>query len=1038
MQAAPDAAAPGPTHAPTALSTRGGRAGRGPLFLSAAALLLAAGLSLGDSLLAGVVAYERDTGVFYYPLMAWAASQLQAGRLPLWAPTLFGGYPIFADGEIGLAYPPVLLALLTLPPDRALVALRLLHLFVAAVGTYALARAWRLPRTASALAGVTFTLGSFLQAQIQHENVVRTAAWLPLALALAEHGLRSAGRRRLQWASLMALAVGLASLGLHTQILAIDLLTISAYGLGRWLVGPIVAGAGGWNGRLRAVLVVFVPAAILGVGLGAVQLLPLAELARFSPRGSGLSYADSAAYSLTPFGLLQLLFPFIFRDQAGRQWGLWTHWESYLYVGLAPLVLAGLAVARVRRREVWLWVGLGLPALLLALGQYSPLNLHRLLWLAPGFSGLRAPGRFTLVVVLALAMLAAYGLAWLQERAQSGSPRLPDARIDAAPGLSARNRTRGAPGTVGARPWRLRPLALALAPSLALTLGLAAAHTWLLGAAETARALAEAWYLTLPRDSYPLTAADVYAGLLWATDLANPRVAGSLAGLAALGLALYAWRSGPWVRARAWPGWPAALVAATTLDLLLFSWNIHPRDTLAALAASSPATQTLARLVADDARRGQPVRVLTSPVLEQTAPNRLAPLAVQAANGYSSLESRWYRDYLRRVQAVDDDLLDLWNVRYVVEPARYGPLPAYGGVTYLAQNPLLRGPGRNALGDQTFAVPAGFAIAELRVVSALVNAVEVPQDTPVAEVILRDPKNEVIERRPLLAGRDTMEWAFDNPLVQPKVQHQRVEVAGQAAELGRDGRPEPRLLSFARLPFERGEGSTTLEVRSLLPRGEFVLYGAALVDPAGNTRQLFGRQKTKYREVYRDTSVAILENTAAFPRAFLVPSARFAASPGTSLDVMAGEPFDPRREVVLAGDTPPVLLAQAVSATDIAPTLPASGVLERGRADLERYDLGEVAVRVSTPADAFLVLSDTFYPGWRAYVDGQERPLLRGDLLFRVVQVPAGSSQVVFRFEPASIWVGLGVTLASLAAVLGLLAVAAWPARRRHQAKHPG
>src|SRR6266487_4518509 len=54
--------------------------------------------------------------------------------------------------------------------------------------------------------------------------------------------------------------------------------------------------------------------------------------------------------------------------------------------------------------------GLGL---ILALGQYSPINLHYVLWLLPGLSGLRAPGRFTAVVVLAGGMLAAYGLAWV-------------------------------------------------------------------------------------------------------------------------------------------------------------------------------------------------------------------------------------------------------------------------------------------------------------------------------------------------------------------------------------------------------------------------------------------------------------------------------------------------------------------------------------------------------------------------------------------------------------------------------------------------
>src|SRR4029077_13808575 len=97
-------------------------------------------LALIDGLLGNVVAFERDTSVFYFPLMSWVGQQLRQGQFPLWTPQFFGGYPLFADGEIGLAYPPALLALLSLPPDRAFVALRLVHLCLAAAGMFFLAR----------------------------------------------------------------------------------------------------------------------------------------------------------------------------------------------------------------------------------------------------------------------------------------------------------------------------------------------------------------------------------------------------------------------------------------------------------------------------------------------------------------------------------------------------------------------------------------------------------------------------------------------------------------------------------------------------------------------------------------------------------------------------------------------------------------------------------------------------------------------------------------------------------------------------------
>ncbi|MBV9543395.1 MAG: hypothetical protein JOY61_03350, partial [Chloroflexi bacterium] len=267
--------------------------------LAIAALLVIVSVSLADGLLSSTVAYERDTTVFYYPLMSWAAQQLRQGTFPLWSPQFFGGYPLFADGEVGLGYPPALLALITFSPDRALVALRLMHLWVAALGAFALARSWRLPRSSAVLAGTVFALGSFLQAQIHHENIVRTAAWLPLLLACVEHALQAMQpRRKVGWIACSVLVLGLAGLSLHSQMLAIDLIALGLYGVARWLVAPSGLPASGWR-RLGAIVGVCAPVVLLGLGMAAVQLVPLLELAGFSPRGSGIPYADSAAYSLT-------------------------------------------------------------------------------------------------------------------------------------------------------------------------------------------------------------------------------------------------------------------------------------------------------------------------------------------------------------------------------------------------------------------------------------------------------------------------------------------------------------------------------------------------------------------------------------------------------------------------------------------------------------------------------------------------------------------------------------------------------------------
>ncbi|MBV9601549.1 MAG: YfhO family protein [Chloroflexi bacterium] len=994
-------------------STRWG-APPGEAWLWLAGLLLVISLSVADGVLTNAVAYERDTSVFYFPLMSWLGQQLRSGTLPLWTPQFFGGYPIFADGEIGLAYPPVLLALLTLPPERAFITLRLLHLALAACGMFFLARTWRLPYQSAVLAGIVFSLGNFLQAQIHHENIVRTASWLPLILACVEKGLRAAvWRSRLRWTALGAICLGLAGLSLHSQVLAIELLILTGYGAFRWGIGPLgelfpdvlASGAAGssngrlgvvftvvsrrrWLTRLLGVASVCLPVVVCGLGLAAVQLVPLVELASFSARGNGIPYDQAAAYSVTPYGLLQLVFPYFFRGPGSLQWGLWTHWESYVYIGLVPLVLAVVALVCARRREVVGWAVFGTVGLVLSLGQYSPINVHYLLWLLPGLSGLRAPGRFTFVVMLAGAMLAAYGLAWLMTGADDSLSRLRVRRV------------------VRSLVWT----------TLALTLLLGVLHVALLIWPLPARSVIDAIYLSLPRDTYPLSNDDVFNGLAWSTNLHNPRVLVGLAGLAAIAAAIWLWQVSPWRRWRAWRGWPNVFLALAAIDLLTFGWAIHPRESLATISAEPAAVRQVEQLPAAD---GAPNRVLASPVLNQVAADRLAPFGtVQEANGYSSLQFIWHRDYLGRVLYADDALLDLWDVRYILDPARFGKLSSFGGVQYLPQQALLHAPAGGALAQQSFTLTGQSPIVEMRLVTALVDAVQVPQGAPVAELELRDGSNSVIATAELQAGRDSMDWAWDVPSVRAAVQHQHVQVAGTTIE---DGGPPPRTrsLSFSDFMLDPAISASTLTIRAVAPAGEFVLYGAGLVGSDGSITQLFGKTDTKYRQVYADDEMRVLENTAAFPRAFVVPTARVAPSLGSALSQMIHQPFQPDQEVILADDT-------TTQATGLATDRGGHGT-----ARIAAYAPDDVRVHTSADADAWLVLSDTYYPGWTATVDGQPAAVLRGDVLFRVVPVPGGEHDVELQFEPSTVRIGLAISLACLVCVLAALGLAGRPARRR-------
>jgi len=146
----------------------------------------------------------------------------------------------------------------------------------------------------------------------------------------------------------------------------------------------------------------------------------------------------------------------------------------------------------------------------------------------------------------------------------------------------------------------------------------------------------------------------------------------------------------------------------------------------------------------------------------------------------------------------------------------------------------------------------------------------------------------------------------------------------------------------------------------------------------------------------------VWRNPSALPRAYVVTRARRAQSDEAALALMLERDFDPSQEVVLVDpgtDTRPRALTPAPArAQSIVEDLP-----ERVRVQLDVQEPG------------VLVVADAFAPGWRARVDGAERPVWLANALVRGVRVAPGDRQVEFIYRPPGLSLGLGVSLAAAA-----------------------
>ncbi len=407
---------------------------------------------------------------------------LGQGELPLWNPQIFTGMPFFAAGLASVAY--FLSALFyVLPLDAAYGWFTAIQVVIAGINAYALGRTLRLRPVAALFTGIVFQFSGFLIVRVVFTMIIAAAVWLPLLLAIIERVIQkqeekgAAGFRPIPYVVAGAAVIGLVALAGHPEFLYYALLVAGLYAAARLFVAwrrfppPAQAAQEPCPVASRPARILEQPStrilralgktsawllllAILGLAIGAVQLLPLFEFVVQNFREGSAPYQQVIGWSLPTRHILTFALPDIFGNPSHHHWfdlwamrwrpvtvnrlgepietifwGIKNYVEGGTYVGVGTWALAALAVifafsrasgaaksvSSGEQRAPWqslriptiLFSALALLSLLFAFGT----PLYALLFYGlPGWNQLHSPFRWVYPFTLAMAALGGIGL----------------------------------------------------------------------------------------------------------------------------------------------------------------------------------------------------------------------------------------------------------------------------------------------------------------------------------------------------------------------------------------------------------------------------------------------------------------------------------------------------------------------------------------------------------------------------------------------------------------------------------------------------
>ncbi len=279
------------------------------------------------------------------------------------------------------------------------------------------------------------------------------------------------------------------------------------------------------------------------------------------------------------------------------------------------------------------------------------------------------------------------------------------------------------------------------------------------------------------------------------------------------------------------------------------------------------------------------------------------------------------------------------------------------------------------------------------------------------------PQTSVLSKLKEIQGLERM-WGFEDGYMEANIQtHEKIFSTDgydplfikRYAELvnsGKNGRIESVPRSYVVIPSSFGESLEDNHYRDVLLdllSVKFILNKSESLGEKNEPDYLAFPQE-EYSLIYQKTPWQIYKNNDALARFFLTDSFIIEKDKEKIISRL----YDYRR------DAKTVILEEDLN-------IPIQK--GKGKIKLIKYSPNKINFYVDTQSNNILFLSDSFFPGWKAYVDERETKIYRADYAFRAIFVPSGKHTVMFSYNPKSFYIGTSVTLATIMVIMLYIAI---------------